>query len=659
VIEDGAALASSYSLSPRTGWLSAQEVEFAMKVATQTHPDADTLLFASVDHVEPSKAELKAATAPLPRLARVTCMHVASNRTFVDVVPVSKHDAASAGAGRCSSRVLHDIQVSMTPTEYASCEQLVKAYSPLRDALIARGLDPACLAVDTWCVGYCGESDAPSERMGWALLCVCDVGKGEDLPYARPIEGIHLRLSITKMQVVLFDTSDFARFQVPTSKPEFNMSRPARERRTDLKPISITQPAGASFSVQDGNSVSWLGWEFQVGFNSREGLSLHGLRYQGRCVLHRLSVCELTVPYGDPRKPHSLKAAFDAGEDGMGCNANSLQLGCDCQGEIYYFDANLCRNDGSGVDTIKNAVCLHEEDSGTAWKHTDWRTDKAEVRRGRRLVVSFVSTIANYEYGFFYYLDLAGGVELDTKLTGVLSTGTLGADEGSRKYGITLDSDTRLYAPVHQHFFCARLDVAIDGVCNQVVEMNVQANREASASNPLANAFWYVPTVLSTEGGAQRACNAATSRYWKVQSSVARNKTGEPTGYKLVPGVACTPFSDLTAAPMLRRAQFLRAALWVTAFDAEQRYPAGDFPNQSPLCDGLPRWTQADRCVRDCDVVLWYNFGVTHQPRLEDWPVMPVEHTGFAFKPSGFCDVSPLMDLPKDQPVANSSCCGD
>ena len=46
---------------------------------------------------------------------------------------------------------------------------------------------------------------------------------------------------------------------------------------------------------------------------------------------------------------------------------------------------------------------MHEEDYGTLWKHTEYRTGHSEVRRSRRLVLSFISTIANYEYGFYWY----------------------------------------------------------------------------------------------------------------------------------------------------------------------------------------------------------------------------------------------------------------
>jgi hypothetical protein len=50
------------------------------------------------------------------------------------------------------------------------------------------------------------------------------------------------------------------------------------------------------------------------------------------------------------------------------------------------------------------------------------------------------------------------------------------------------------------------------------------------------------------------------------------------------------------------------------------------------------------------DVVLWHTFGLTHFPRPEDWPVMPVDYTGFVLKPAGFFDRNPTLDVPPSPP---------
>jgi primary-amine oxidase len=70
--------------------------------------------------------------------------------------------------------------------------------------------------------------------------------------------------------------------------------------RTDIKPLNVVQSDGPSFQTE-GNLVQWQKWRFRIGFTPREGAVLHDVRYDGRSVLYRLSLSEMTVPYGDPR----------------------------------------------------------------------------------------------------------------------------------------------------------------------------------------------------------------------------------------------------------------------------------------------------------------------------------------------------------------------
>ena len=79
--------------------------------------------------------------------------------------------------------------------------------------------------------------------------------------------------------------------------------------------------------------------------------------------------------------------------------ANNLSLGCDCLGVIKYFDAVITQADGT-AQKLPNAICLHEQDNGIGWKHSNWRTGRAVVTRHRELVVQFIITLANYEYIF-------------------------------------------------------------------------------------------------------------------------------------------------------------------------------------------------------------------------------------------------------------------
>jgi primary-amine oxidase len=355
--------------------------------------------------------------------------------------------------------------------------------------------------------------------------------------------------------------------------------------------------------------------------------------------MHRASISEMVVPYGDPSPMHNWKNAFDAGEWGLGRMANTLKNGCDCLGEIRYLDWHFADEHGNATKT-ENAICIHEEDYGILWKHVDLLGGRTEVRRQRRLVVSFIATVGNYEYGFYWYFYLDGSIQLEVKLTGIMSTRAFAENEQSPGALIAKG----LSAPVHQHLFCARLDFDVDGEVNEIYEVNVDPV-PTSVDNPLGNAFEPAATRLETESEAQRVVDASRARAWKIVNHNARNALGNPVGYKLVPGPAPTLMAQPDSS-IARRAAFATKNLWVTPYRADERRAAGDYPNQHVGGEGLPRWTAADRSLLDTDIVVWHTFGVTHLPRPEDWPVMPVESCGFHLLPVGFFDKNPALDVP-------------
>ena len=368
---------------------------------------------------------------------------------------------------------------------------------------------------------------------------------------------------------------------------------------------------------------------------------LHTVGYDGRPVLYRASIAEMMVPYADPKASSYHKNVFDMGEYGVGMLANSLALGCDCLGTIQYFDGHMCDSRGRLV-TIKNAICMHEEDFGILWKHSDWRTNDSEVRRSRRLAVSMVATVGNYDYGFYWYLYQDGTIQMEVKLTGIMNTTALQPGEGPH-YGTEVAP--RLLAPFHQHYFNARLDFAVDGENNTVCEVNTRS-AQAGPDNPYNSAYFAEATPLLKESAAQRVTNPASSRFWRITNPGHKNSMGQSVAYRLCPGETTLPFAQ-PGASLLKRATFLTRNLWVTPFDSKERFPAGEYPNQNPGGDGLPRWTAADRDLGDRDLVVWYTFGQTHVPRLEDWPVMPVAPVGFTLRPDGFFDRNPALDLPQ------------
>jgi primary-amine oxidase len=292
---------------------------------------------------------------------------------------------------------------------------------------------------------------------------------------------------------------------------------------------------------------------------------------------------------------------------------------------------------------------MHEEDYGVGWKHTDFRTEKAEVRRSRRLVVSCFATVGNYEYGFFWYLYTDGTIQYEVKLSGVISTGAVPIGEQPR-FGTLVAPG--LYGPHHQHFFNVRLDMQVDGERNSVYEVDAAALPPGD-DNPYGNAWVTKKTLLARESEAQRLIDPFVARAWYVVNPSQVNELGQPVGYKLMPGDNVLPLQQ-EGSQAFSRAQFAYKHLWVTAFDDGEKYAAGDYPNQHNSPGGLVEYQKADRALEDEDVVVWYSFGAHHVVRPEDWPVMPVSYAGFMLKPVGFFDGNPALDMPRSAPACHT-----
>jgi primary-amine oxidase len=631
---------------PRVGHpldpLSADEVARVAAILRARPGLGPRVRFIAIGLREPTRQDLAAAATgqPVERTALAVVLDNDTGMTSEAVVSLDR-DAILAW------EEIPGVQPSITVDEFIECEALCKADPDWQAAVRRRGVaDFDLCMVDPWSNGHYGNEEDGRLRLVRALTWVRT--SPLDNGYARPIENLITVVDLNAMRVVRVE--DGAVVPLPPNDANYT-EETVGAIRTDLKPIEITQPEGPSFQV-DGHEISWQKWRFRIGFNAREGLTLHTVSYQDgdreRPILHRASICDMVVPYGDPRPHYNRRNAFDHGEYGVGLYANSLTLGCDCLGEITYFDAVINDTRGNPI-TIQNAICLHEEDYSILWKHTDLRTGAVEVRRSRRLVVSMIATVGNYEYGFYWYFYQDGTFELEIKMSGVLSNGAVIPGKAP-KWGTIVAPG--VYAPIHQHFFCARLDVTLDGPTNAVYELNTVAE-PPGPDHPLDNAFYETATLLSRESEAQRTIDPLSARTWKIVNRESPNGLGQVAGYRLMPGDNVLPFAAPTAS-ILARAAFMTKHLWVTRYDPRERFATGDYPNQHPGGAGLPAYVAQDRPIADEAIVVWYTFGAHHVPRPEDWPVMPATSIGFKLKPSGFFDRNPALDLPRS-PKAHTS----
>ncbi|MDT7576529.1 MAG: primary-amine oxidase [Pseudonocardiales bacterium] len=589
-----------------------ESVRFAF-FAPEEPPKSDVLAFAEGEAID--------------RRFRAVLLDLASGRSWDTVV--------SATSGTVvSSRELDPATEGQPPiidSEFELIEDILNADAGWLAALEKRGVEPASVRAVPLSAGV---YDYPEER-GRRILRSFGFRQDHerDHAWAHPIDGLVAYVDITGRKVDRI-IDDYAP-PVPSTSGNFDDPELQGPPLDSLKPISITQPEGRSFTV-DGNRVQWGKWDLRIGFNEREGLTLHQIAFDGRPVVYRASVAEMVVPYADPSPVRFWQNYFDCGEYMLARYADSLRLGCDCLGDIEYLDAVIADDFGQ-PKTINNAICMHEEDYSVLWKHSDIFTGSTEMRRQRRMVFSFFTPIGNYDYGFYWYLYLDGTIQLEVKATGVLFTAAGGTEYATQVApGLT--------APFHQHLFSARLDMTVDGVRNAVDE--VEARRvPVGPDNPYGNAFTQARTRLTRESEAARKADGSVVRTWQIVNPEVTNGLGQPVGYALIPENKATMLADASSS-IHARATFATNHLWVTAYDPAERYPAGDFVNQNPGGAGLPAWVAADRPLDGEDIVVWHTFGTTHFPRPEDWPVMPVDHTGFLLQPVGYFDRNPTLDVP-------------
>ncbi|KAK5169032.1 uncharacterized protein LTR77_006341 [Saxophila tyrrhenica] len=520
------------------------------------------------------------------------------------------------------------------------------------------------IACDPWMYGADKDSTEDTPKYIQALLYARAPHNHPDSnQYAYPLP-FSPRYNIHTDQVVAIDPlatggeeNGLAYHTAPADTPmahlqpnEYYPDLLDEELRQDVKPLHVVQPEGPSFEVKEGNQVCWQKYKFRIGFNYREGTTIHDVRYDGRPLFYRLSVSEMTVPYGDPRSPYHRKQAFDLGDAGAGSCANNLALGCDCLGAIKYFGGWLSDDKGEPVPA-ENVICLHEQDGGINFKHTNHRTGNPAITRARNLVVQSIITVGNYEYIFAWVFMQNGNIELETRATGILSTQLI--DDGKTSPWGTVVSRGVLAAN-HQHLFSLRIDPMIDGPSNTVIQEESIAVPHTEDENPHGNAWRVVKTPLATSGPADAAPFA--NRAFKIVNEGKKNPvSGNPVGYKLVP----QPCQLILASPTSvahARAQFAKHHLWVTKYRDGDLWAGGKWTNQS-LCEvnGVADMAARNENVRNEDLVVWLTFGMTHNPRVEDFPIMPSEITTISLKPADFFRKNPALDVPQSEQKRNKS----
>ncbi|KAJ5907910.1 hypothetical protein N7495_000592 [Penicillium taxi] len=632
--------------------LSILEVPKTAKIVRE-HVSPQTVKFNCITLRDPLKAEYKsylACKAPMPDRRAFAIIIVRETQQVAEVVVNLK-------TGKVEEyKEVKDVMPTLTLEDLDIMERVCRADSRVIRACNELGItDMSKVFIDAWAIGV-DERWGFDRRLqqGLAYYRISEF----DNQYAHPLD-FSVVADTEKEEVLSVDIRyvNGERTAIPLKEhnymPEFIGDKYVHDR---LKPIDITQPQGVSFKIR-GNEISWANYKMHIGFNYREGIVISDVRthdmYEDRerTLFNRISVVEMVVPYGQPETPHHKKHAFDVGEYGTGLMTNSLKLGCDCKGAIHYMDGIMSTANGEAA-VIKNAICIHEEDNGLLYKHTDYRDGTVISARDRKLIISQIITAANYEYGFYHTFTLDGTYKLEMKLTGMLNTYCLAPSEEAAPYGTQVAP--QITAHNHQHIFSLRIDPEIDGTNNSVVQ-NDAVSTEAPVGSPenlYGNGFYSKKTPLRTSiEGAADYCYE-TQRTWDIINPNRINPIAKkPIGYKIV-NPNCPPLLAKPGSVVYKRAGFARKPLWVTPYKDYELFPAGDYVCQSTGDENHPHnptivdWANRNESIENTDIVVYLQFGLTHFPRVEDFPVMPAEPVSIMLRASNFHEKNPGLWVP-------------
>ncbi|WP_375509576.1 primary-amine oxidase [uncultured Nostoc sp.] len=630
--------AQQASISHPLTSLTEAEISTAVSAIKREKSLSEMAVFPLIALQEPDKEEVLKFTSgkAFGRKAFLIIYERSLNKTYEGIVDLTSKTLSSW-------KEIPSVQPAIVNPEYELATQVVKADLRWQKAMQRRGItDFDQVTISCWASGILSkQEEATGNRLCRALSYY--KGKGWNY-YGSPIEEVLATVNLNTGKIASF----VDRGKVPFSKENWNYDLKSLGKLLSApKALKILQPNGASFQIQD-NEISWQGWKFRYLMHPRNGLMLYQVTHNDgeniRPVLYRASLSEMVVPYGDPDPTWSFRNAFDVGEYNLGLLANTMELGKEIPENGLLLNAVFANQQGEPYK-IPGVIGIYERDNGMLWKHYEYNTQRNDVRRNRELVMTMTAAVDNYDYSINWIFHQDGTLEVQNELTGiVLAQGTAAQKQSEDdSYGRLIAKN--IFGVNHQHFFNYRLDFDVDGQANSVMEMNVKA-LPMDEKNPLGNAIAITQTPLANETSALRDLDMKSSREWMIVSADKKNTLGAAPGYMLMPG-GNSIFFPVEGSNIRQKAEFATHHVWVTKYKPAELYAGGDYPNQTQPGQGLPKYIADDESLMGEDIVLWYTMGVTHIPRSEDWPVMPVHQVGFKLVPRGFFSRNPAINLPE------------
>ncbi|PWA62344.1 copper amine oxidase family protein [Artemisia annua] len=534
-------------------------------------------------------------------------------------------------------------------------------------SIIARGVDFNDLICAPPSSGWFG-ADEEGKRI---VKVECFSSQNTPNFYMRPIEGLTVTVDVDRKEIVkITDTGRGIPIPKATNTDYRYTSSPFSDMTPLTNPMSMEQPKGPSFTVENGHIVKWANWVFHLKPDIRAGMIISQAKIRAengeyRSVMYKGFASELFVPYMDPDESWYFKSYMDAGEFGLGATAMALLELNDCPRHAYYMDGVFASADGRPV-IQPNMICIFERYSGDiGWRHSEIPVLGFDIRESRpkvTLVARMAASVGNYDYIFDWEFQTDGLIRIKVGLTGMLMVKGTPYENIYNIFNAndmtgTLVSEN-VIGVVHDHFVSFHLDMDIDGANNSFAKVNLVKENTLPGQSPRRSYLKAKRKVAKTENDAKIKLKLYDPSEFHVFNPSKRSRLGNPTGYKIIPGGNAASLLDLDDPPQIRGA-FTNNQIWVTPHNKTEEWAGGLLVSQSKGDDTLAVWSARNREIENKDIVLWYTLGFHHIPCQEDFPVMPTVSSSFELKPVNFFDRNPIMGatptFQKDLPVCSAS----
>ena len=544
-----------------------------------------------------------------------------------------------------SQKHVKDVEPSVMAGEWHVARNLTLNSPKFAEALAKRGIvDLHKIYCSPNPGGYFEKKNYDNKRI-FRVPCYERSHSNNNL-YGRPIEGLFSIVDVENKQILeVVDTG-----VIPTPKPVFDYES-GKNDRAALNPVFSISPEGYNFKIRDGVSIDWQNWQFHLRIDKRVGPIVSMVKYNDygevRDIAYQMSMAEMFVPYQDPTSNWYYRTFLDNGEFGLGLLTSSLTPGADCPVEAAYLNITLPNDDGYAFQ-IERAVCIFERNNGDPlWRHGVSGKYSTQTRPKIELVVRSIPVMGNYDYVIDYVFDQNGKIDIRVGATGILAAkGVKSLDMED----VTAIEDTKygtlvapaIVAPYHSHHFSFRLDLDIDGQENNLVADIVAPISLDDTVNSPRREIWVAKQMSFDEETALSALH--WQKQWRLENRNKKSKLKHSPSYQLMLGHQGTSLSADDDAQ--NRALFTQFPLWVSRYNPNELYSAGDYPNQSKGGDGIVQFVADKQNIDNKDIVLWPTMGFDHLPRTEDWPVMPSMFMKISIRPFNFFDQNPSMDVP-------------